>query len=299
MRLCLAFLLGSLFSLIESKDTVAYHGLNPNDGKDGIQAELLDEAMKKYTNEWKEPVLKADHISLEDDIDPLHLVYLIHESSRDIPRHTKTWPRGVIKLHISSSFNRYERQKIQDAMDYIKERTCIRFRKVRRCPKYRSGCLYVKKGNKCSSSLGVLERWGRRSELTLKRKGCFVGKVIVHEFMHAIGFTHEHNRRDRDEYVKIHWENIPGGRNNHNYDKKSRSYSLGLPYDYYSIMHYDQFIGGKKQFTPKKSYDRKGICKKMGQICGMTTIDVEQINLLYKCKNIKPKACQDMATKDF
>ena len=48
-----------------------------------------------------------------------------------------------------------------------------------------------------------------------------------------------------------------------------------------------------------KKYEPKGICKKMGQICGMTTIDVEQINLLYKCKNIKPKACQDMATGDY
>ena len=35
--------------------------------------------------------------------------------------------------------------------------------------------------------------------------------VVMHEIMHALGFFHEQSRYDRDEYVKIHTNNIMDG----------------------------------------------------------------------------------------
>ena len=35
----------------------------------------------------------------------------------------------------------------------------------------------------------------------------------MHEFLHALGFHHEHMRADRDDDVTIHWDNIEPGMN--------------------------------------------------------------------------------------
>lgn len=63
--------------------------------------------------------------------------------------------------------------------------------------------------------------------------------VVAHELGHVIGFFHQQSRPDRDEYIRIHYENIA----NHlkdSFTKLSwdRIADLGVPYDYLSIMHY-------------------------------------------------------------
>ncbi len=61
----------------------------------------------------------------------------------------------------------------------------------------------------------------------------------AHELGHVLGFHHEHERWDRDQFVTIHYENIKPGRA-HDYDWIARTNWLvtSLPYDYQSIMHY-------------------------------------------------------------
>jgi Astacin (Peptidase family M12A) len=63
--------------------------------------------------------------------------------------------------------------------------------------------------------------------------------VIVHEFMHALGFHHMHTASDRDNYIRINFDNIEEsawvwfGK-----VSGTDTTSLGVPYDFDSVMHY-------------------------------------------------------------
>ena len=59
--------------------------------------------------------------------------------------------------------------------------------------------------NRCWSMVGMM---GGRQEISLQSAGCMYHGTAIHEIMHALGFWHEHNRRDRDRYITIEWENI-------------------------------------------------------------------------------------------
>ena len=75
---------------------------------------------------------------------------------------------------------------------------------------------------------------------------CYEEWIIIHEFMHALGVEHYHNRPDRDEYVDIYWGNIkPGWKSQ--YTIESDSWTYDTPYDLESFMHYG--IGTVSQTT--------------------------------------------------
>jgi Astacin (Peptidase family M12A) len=76
-------------------------------------------------------------------------------------------------------------------------------------------------------------------ELNLERNGCVTNFITIHEFLHAIGFWHMQSASNRDNHVRILWENIMPGLE-HNFDIVSDEFAtdFGLPYDYRSIMHY-------------------------------------------------------------
>ncbi len=64
-------------------------------------------------------------------------------------------------------------------------------------------------------------------------------RSIQHEMLHALGFAHEQSRPDRDEYVKILWQNVIEGREKEfDLDDVEMVDSLGTDYDLDSIMHY-------------------------------------------------------------
>jgi len=87
--------------------------------------------------------------------------------------------------------------------------TCVKFRQATPRDKYYA---YVQWDvPSCGSNVGMMSIEHQPQIMYLSRSGCFVPGLIAHELLHAIGLDHQHNTMKRDDYVKIHWDNVKDG----------------------------------------------------------------------------------------
>ncbi|GMT24891.1 hypothetical protein PFISCL1PPCAC_16188, partial [Pristionchus fissidentatus] len=194
------------------------------------------------------------------------------------------WPDGIIPYVLDPNFTSHEAEVIKKAFASYRKSTCIRFEP-------RDGekdFLNVVKGYGCYSQVG---RTGGKQEISLGR-GCLFHEIVVHELMHAVGFWHEHSRADRDDHIKIVWENILPGMKSQ-FDKISAALqdTQGEAYDYRSIMHYDSTAfskNGKDTITTVVN----GFTSVIGQATDLSKNDIVKINKLYECPSGERKKTQ-------
>ena len=117
-------------------------------------------------------------------------------------------------------------------------------------------------------------------------KNCDKFGIVVHELGHVVGFWHEHTRPDRENHVVIERANIMSGQE-YNFNKLTSEdvNSLGLAYDYDSIMHYARNTFSKGTYLDTiLPVEMKGKKRpEIGQRLRLSEGDVAQANLLYKC----------------
>ncbi|GAB6028089.1 hypothetical protein CHUAL_002309 [Chamberlinius hualienensis] len=169
---------------------------------------------------------------------------------RSAMERTRIWTNGVVPYHIDENyFNDDELLTIRSAIEEFHNKTCIRFEAIR------------------TLSLGPS---------CLDRRG-----TIIHELMHILGFWHEQNRADRDDYVTIKWSNIRDGlqHNFYRYGEEKVS-TMQEPYDYQSIMHYSSFAFAK---DPHKPTIETKIPVMIGQRFELSQLDIKKLHKLYNC----------------
>ncbi len=111
--------------------------------------------------------------------------------------------------------------------------------------------------------------------------------------MHMLGFYHEHRRADRDDYVKINFENVKI-----TFDFDMIHGQNLTEYDYGSIMHYPRVITNtnlvndpkKDTIIPLKSLDIETI---LGQRGRLSSQDIQGINKMYpEVSGVRPLALE-------
>lgn len=202
-------------------------------------------------------------------------------SRNAVGRLNRRWPSGRIPFVIADEFDAYEKGLILRAMKTIEESTevdgkkCIQFINATDEPTR----LTFTDEQGCHSSIGYI---GKNQNISLSY-GCRIRGIVMHEILHAVGFYHEQNRPDRDDYIKIDMSNVKKGRES-DFEKLFPPIisTQNLPYDYNSIMHYKRHTFAKDRMRPTIIPLKKGV--QIGQRVGMSQLDIVQLQRLYGCK---------------
>ena len=111
--------------------------------------------------------------------------------------------------------------------------------------------------------------------------------VLAHELGHTLGLLHEHNRPDRDNYITILWENIRPGAEDF-FQKTSSQYGQTFcePYDYDSIMQYNNYIFSKNPNLPTM-VSKFNASQNFGQRIRPSEGDNQRLRYLYGCEQCK------------
>ena len=160
----------------------------------------------------------------------------------------------------------------------IGTRNCITFKEQTTEKNY----LRIVNGAGCDSFIGKLK--GRSQTVNLDRHACMNRATIAHELVHALGFDHEHNRPDRDDWVKIDFNNVKGNTKNSNFKilDSTEFHNLSTPYDYKSIMHYHSFAHAINESLPTIRAIKGPFDLEINE--NLSDIDVQEIRTLYNCK---------------
>ncbi|XP_055344966.1 astacin-like metalloprotease toxin 2 [Paramacrobiotus metropolitanus] len=185
------------------------------------------------------------------------------------------WPNGMVVYVLQDKIDNTTKKNVLTAMRNISLETnnCIRFRERTNETEY----LWITRSRPiiCAAEVG---RQRRRSQMFVSAHCSFAD--ILHGFLHVLGFLHEHTRPDRDNYVNINWENIPEGFE-HNYRKRGDDDVTvsGLPYDFSSLMHGEEYAYGLRQpvMTPVNPN------QKLTKNLRLSDLDIKKILRVYGC----------------
>ncbi|TKR92312.1 hypothetical protein L596_006993 [Steinernema carpocapsae] len=189
----------------------------------------------------------------------------------------------VIPYITTGLFDLEEKMIIQNAMKKIEENSCIRFRKRRFEPDYVDIQNQYYQG--CFTSVGRLPGQNVLMLEANKQATCVEHDIVIHEMFHTIGLWHEHMRYDRDDFIKVHSENIdPMYHSQFAKVPKGESDTFGVKYDYRSVMHYAKNAFARStQLVSMETLDKR-FQNVIGKVKDASPSDYRKICTLYECK---------------
>ncbi|KFM56528.1 Astacin-like metalloprotease toxin, partial [Stegodyphus mimosarum] len=169
-----------------------------------------------------------------------------YEDRNAIVENSKIWPGGIVPYVKDPGLEATVFDFVlEGAFDEYKKKTCIKF--VPRTTE--KDYIRIFPGKGCYSHVGKVGN----QQLVSLGQGCGYTRTVLHELGHAVGFYHEQNRSDRDDWLIIFWENVKEGMENQFFKLEPHQNQLLTPFDYDSVMLYGSFTFSKDRKSQLKT----------------------------------------------
>lgn len=207
------------------------------------------------------------------------IIYWVVGNSGNIP-----WHKCIVPYVLNNGFTDSEKAIIKNCMNLITESSKSNVND--------NGIIFIEKTNEiefitfnkqedsiaCGDSLLAKRLGGQKINLT---SYCINESTILHELLHALGFIHEHCRKDRDLYIIINYDNIFDDSVEQfdiNNNVVSDKIIMATEYDYKSIMHYTSNGFSKND---KKTIEVKNQSFIIGDNTQLSIIDKKRLQMYY------------------
>ncbi|TRY77774.1 hypothetical protein TCAL_07850 [Tigriopus californicus] len=152
------------------------------------------------------------------------------------------WPNGEIPYTIQGEFSRTDLDAIAASFEYIEHNSCVKF-----VPTSNTNALprmdietYYEEFGICYTQWQTDGGTQTYARVQLSpSSACTVPRTIIHEIMHGFSMYHTHTRPDRDDHIRVMWDNIsPGKEPQFEPCSGCCCDTWEEPYDCSSVMHY-------------------------------------------------------------
>lgn len=202
-----------------------------------------------------------------------------------------TWPNGQLPYCFDPNLDYQAKRGFLQAIGHFQSspvHKCLNFYEVGVygdgiCDTQDGSGIYVQDHDygACWADLGW---YGPEGNFVNLGMGCEAKGLVVHEIGHTLGMDHEQSRPDRDNNVKIFWDNIKGFAREQ-FDINPDAYT-DREYDFLSVMHYGThaFSTDKIAKPTLMPYSARGIVggfAAVGQMMGLSVGDQQQLGDMY------------------